>query len=75
MQGRVFGVQQLIMSTIFPLGMVVFGPIADVLSIEFLLVLSGALMAIPGAWIFFSRQPDKPPAVLPSADYEMQPGD
>jgi DHA3 family macrolide efflux protein-like MFS transporter len=75
MQGRVFGVQQLIMSTIFPLGMVVFGPIADVLSIEFLLVLSGALMAIPGVWIFFNRQPDKPPALLPSADYEMQPGD
>ena len=49
MQGRVFGVQQLIMNTIMPLGMLVFGPIADLISIEILLVLASALMAVPGA--------------------------
>jgi DHA3 family macrolide efflux protein-like MFS transporter len=57
MQGRVFGVQGLIMSTVMPLGMLVFGPLADVVAIETLLVLSSALMAIPGLWIAFRRQP------------------
>ncbi len=86
-QGRVFGVQMLIASAILPLGMLVFGPLADILSIEFLLILSGGLMAIPGVWIFFNRQPvklhsaDVPaglPAGLPAgvpADYELQIGD
>lgn len=75
MQGRVFGVQQMISSTVFPLGILVFGPIADIVSIETLLVLSSALMAIPGLWVFFKRQPSKTPANLITADYEMQPGD
>jgi DHA3 family macrolide efflux protein-like MFS transporter len=48
MQGRVFGVMQLIMTTVLPVGMLVFGPIADVISIELLLVLSGVLMVAPG---------------------------
>ena len=75
MQGRVFGVQQLIMSTVMPIGMLVFGPIADSISIEALLVLSGALMALPGLWIFFSSQPIKIQPNPASADYELQTGD
>jgi hypothetical protein len=46
MQGRVFGVMQLIMSTAMPLGMLVFGPIADVISVQTLLVVTSALMII-----------------------------
>ena len=75
MQGRVFGVMQLIINTILPAGMLVFGPIADYVSIETLLVLSSALMAVPGVWIFFAQQPIKSGVNLPSADYEIQPGD
>ena len=75
MQGRVFGVMQLIITTIMPAGMLVFGPIADFISIEALLVLSSALMAIPALWIFFNRQPIKTGASLPTADYDIQPGD
>jgi MFS transporter, DHA3 family, macrolide efflux protein len=59
MQGRVFGAQQLITSSVMPIGMVVFGPIADVISIETLLAISSGLMALPGLWIFFSRKPVK----------------
>jgi len=67
LQGRVFGVQQLIMSSIMPLGMLVFGPAADYLSIEALLVISGTLMALPSLWLYFKRhpipaQPDLAPA-------------
>ncbi len=74
LQGRVFGVQQLIMTTIMPLGMLVFGPIADLISVEVLLVLTSVLMAIPGLWIFFNRQLSTAlPATI--SDLEMQPGD
>jgi len=75
MQGRVFGVMQLIMNTVMPVGMLVFGPLADMVAIETLLILASALMAVPGLWIFFSGQPTKPRSSLTSADYEMQTGD
>ena len=75
MQGRVFSVMQLIISTIMPAGMLVFGPIADFISIEALLVLCSALMAIPAVWIFFNRQPIKTPSSLAPTDFEMQTGD
>jgi DHA3 family macrolide efflux protein-like MFS transporter len=75
MQGRVFGVMQLITTTVLPLGMLVFGPLADFVSIEILLILASGLMAIPGVWIFFNKQPDKPGSRLPAEDFEMQPGD
>ncbi len=83
-QGRVFGVQQLITSAILPLGMLVFGPVADIITVESLLILTGILMAVPGVWIFFNRQPaGLPSALLPAKlpqasmppDYELQTGD
>jgi DHA3 family macrolide efflux protein-like MFS transporter len=73
-QGRVFGVMQLIMTTVMPVGMLVFGPIADVITIEVLLVLTGVLMVVPGLWIFFNRQFKLTPG-LASREYEIQPGD
>jgi DHA3 family macrolide efflux protein-like MFS transporter len=75
MQGRVFGVMQLIMTTVMPLGMLVFGPIADFISIEVLLILSSVLMAIPGIWIFFKNQPVNTQPGLGAQDFEMRTGD
>lgn len=75
MQGRVFSVQQLIMSTIMPIGMLIFGPLADLVSIEILLVLTSVLMAIPGLWIFFSREVSHAPLVSAQARVELQPSD
>jgi len=75
MQGRVFGVQQLIMNTILPVGMLVFGPIADIITIEALLVLTSMLMAVPGLWIFFNRQLGKTQSSPASANRKMQTGD
>lgn len=83
-QGRVFGVQQLIMSTVMPLGMLIFGPLADVFTVETLLIVSSGLMAIPGVWIFFNKQPNKTQADRTAyvdaagggvRDYELQIGD
>jgi DHA3 family macrolide efflux protein-like MFS transporter len=75
MQGRVFGVHQLIMTTVLPLGMLVFGPIADLITVEVLLILASALMAVPGLWIFFARQPVKTPTEVDLEDYGLQAGD
>ncbi|MHC1785052.1 MAG: MFS transporter [Anaerolineaceae bacterium] len=55
MQGRVFGAHQLIVNTVMPVGMVVFGPLADFVSIELILIVTSVLMAVPGLWIFYSK--------------------
>lgn len=75
MQGRVFGVMQLIMTTVMPVGMLVFGPIADFITVETLLVIASALMILPGLWIFFNKHMTINAATQGSAEYEMQPGD
>jgi DHA3 family macrolide efflux protein-like MFS transporter len=44
--GRVFGVLGMISSSMMPLGMLVFGPLADVIKIEWMLVVTGVLLFI-----------------------------
>lgn len=45
MQGRVFGFVGIVMTAAMPLSMVVFGPLADRVSVQVLLVVAGALLA------------------------------
>lgn len=75
MQGRVFGVMSLIISTAMPVGMLVFGPIADVISIETLLVLSSVALLIPGIWLFFNRNIDRAPLSRGAQGFELEAGD
>src|SRR5690606_40288770 len=44
--GRVFSIMGIVMAVAMPLGMVVLGPLADIFSIESLLVVCGGLMVI-----------------------------
>jgi DHA3 family macrolide efflux protein-like MFS transporter len=46
MQGRVFGVEGIVIALAMPVGMLVFGPLADAISVEWVLVISGALMVL-----------------------------
>jgi DHA3 family macrolide efflux protein-like MFS transporter len=46
MQGRVFGFVGIVMTVAMPLSMVVFGPLADRYSVQVLLVVAGALLAL-----------------------------
>ncbi|NLB18622.1 MAG: MFS transporter, partial [Syntrophomonadaceae bacterium] len=46
--GRVFGIFGMISSTMMPLGMLIFGPIADIIRIEWLLIGTGLLLFIQG---------------------------
>lgn len=56
MQGRMFGFVQIIISTVMPLGMLIFGPLADVMKIEWLLIITGVVMAATGVLILFNRR-------------------
>jgi MFS transporter, DHA3 family, macrolide efflux protein len=60
MQGRVFSLQQLIVSSVMPLGLLVFGPLADVVSVEMLLVAASGFMAVPGVWLYLSKHGGSP---------------
>lgn len=48
MQGRIFGLVQIVASASMPLGMAIFGPLADYVKIEWLLIFTGGLMAVLG---------------------------
>lgn len=45
-QGRVFGVFGTIQSAVMPLSILVFGPLADIMTIEWMLIVTGIIMSI-----------------------------
>ena len=47
-QGRVFGFIGIVMSVAMPLGMVILGPLADVVAVELLIIGTGAAMIVMG---------------------------
>jgi len=53
--GRVFGIFGMISSSVMPLGMLVFGPIADVVKIEWLLIGTGILLFIQSFFLIGSK--------------------
>jgi len=44
--GRVFGIMTMINTSMMPLGMVIFGPLGDMISIEIILIITGIIMLI-----------------------------
>jgi len=54
--GRVFGVYGMISSSMMPLGMLLFGPIADSVKIEWMLIATGILLFIEGFFMFGSKE-------------------
>ncbi|HPM00105.1 MAG TPA: MFS transporter, partial [Bacillota bacterium] len=53
--GRIFGVLNMIASSMMPLGMLVFGPVADAVKIEWLLIGTGFVMFIQGFFLIGSK--------------------
>ena len=53
--GRVFGVMTMISSSVMPLGMLVFGPLADMVKIEWLLMGTGLLMFIQAFFLLGNK--------------------
>ncbi|MBP1745228.1 MAG: hypothetical protein H6Q58_2206 [Firmicutes bacterium] len=55
MLGRVFSIISIIISAAMPLGMVVFGPLADVIRIEYMMIATGLLLAVLAVYIFSNK--------------------
>ena len=55
MQGRVFSMIDIIVMAVMPIGMLLFGPIADLTRVENLMVITGALMLVVG-WVIFANK-------------------
>ena len=53
--GRVFGVMGMISSSMMPLGMLVFGPVADAVRIEWLLIITGVVMFFQSFFLIGSK--------------------
>jgi len=53
--GRVFGVLGMISSSMMPLGMLIFGPMSDVIKIEWMLIGTGILLFIQSFFLFNSK--------------------
>ncbi len=53
--GRVFGVMTMITSSVMPMGMLAFGPIADVVPVEWLLLSTGAIIVALSALMVRSK--------------------
>lgn len=54
--GRVFGVLTMISTSMMPLGMLIFGPISDVIKIEWLLIGTGILIFIQAFFLLGSKE-------------------
>ena len=53
--GRIFSLMTMISSSVMPLGMLLFGPLADVVRIEYLLLCTGVVMAVASLMIFRNK--------------------
>jgi DHA3 family macrolide efflux protein-like MFS transporter len=53
--GRVFGVFGMISSSMMPLGMLVFGPVADIIAIEWLLIGTGLLLVVQSFFLLGNK--------------------
>lgn len=67
--GRVFGVLSMITSSMMPLGMIIFGPLADVVPIEWLLIFTGALTLVE--CVFMARHKELVEAGRPLVKEEV----
>ena len=54
--GRVTSVMTMISSVVMPLGTVVFGPLSDRISLDYIIIVTGALIAALGVYLFFDKE-------------------
>ena len=55
MQGRIFSIIDIIILSVMPIGMLIFGPIADITKIEYIMVATGILMVLLGGITFANK--------------------
>jgi DHA3 family macrolide efflux protein-like MFS transporter len=53
--GRVFGAMTMIQTSMMPLGMLIFGPLADIIKVEWLLITTGIVVAIQSLFLLGNK--------------------
>ena len=74
--GRVFSIVDIVSASAMPVAILVFGPLADVVSVQVLLVVSGVLLALAGVWYGWAGKPragTTPTAPGSQADLQTEP--
>lgn len=61
MMGRVFSIVQIISASAMPVAILFFGPLADIVSVESILIISGILLALVGILYQYSQKNTKNP--------------
>jgi DHA3 family macrolide efflux protein-like MFS transporter len=56
MQGRIFSIIDIIILSVMPIGMLIFGPIADITKVEHIMIATGLLMIVIGWVIYIKRK-------------------
>jgi len=56
MQGRVFSWVQIVATSILPLGMFFFGPLGDIIKVDYQFLVCGILLVALSGWIFFNKK-------------------
>ncbi len=73
-QGRIFSIIQIISTSVMPIGMIVFGPISDVVRVELLLIITGLLVVVISVVMLFMKNllaVGAPDGVVPLQDCEQ----
>lgn len=68
MMGRVFSLVGIVITAAFPVGMLVFGPLADVVSVEVLLIFTGVLLTVLGIVVFRNTEMHEATRPLPQVE-------
>lgn len=55
-QGRVFSLVQMVSTTILPVGMLLFGPLGDVVNLTYMFLICGVLIVVLGIFIFRNKR-------------------
>lgn len=64
LMGRVFSLVQIITASAMPIAILLFGPLADIVSVESILLVSGALLVLVGIWYWLTDRPEMETHVL-----------
>ncbi len=71
--GRVFSIVQIIMVSAMPVAILAFGPLADVVSVELLLIISGVLLMAVGLWYGLTGNRESTRGLLAGKTCEARP--
>ena len=55
MQGRIFGFMGAMYAICYPFGMVVFGPLADIISLQWIMISSGIILLLMPIFLYINK--------------------